>query len=181
MKKTVLMLFFLAILACHKRTTEPATSPKTAPDKTLPTTAAEPMPKAEQADPRTRILASIKKTPCFGQCPVFSATVWSDGKVEYVGEKWATRTGHFTATAKKNWLKTLLETAESSGYFAFSPYYPVQLMEIADLPTTFVFIESKGRFHQVENHFDAPLALLNFEKYFEEKLEELEWVKTSKN
>lgn len=135
------------------------------------------MPKAEQADPRTRILASIKKTACFGHCPVFSATIWSDGRAEYFGEKWAVRDGKFTATLKKTWLKTLLETAESSGYFAFAPYYPIQHTEIADLPTTFVFIESKGRFHQVENHFDAPPALRNFEKYFEEKLEELEWAR----
>ena len=175
MKKTLILLSILAISACHKRTTEPAVAPKPLPEKTFPTTEAAPLPKTGQLDPRTRIIASIKKTACFGQCPVWSATVWSDGRAEFLGEKWAKRQGKFSATVKKNWLKELLETAESSGYFALAPYYPTGHAEIPDLPTTFIFVESKGQMHQIEDHFDAPVALHNFEIYFEEKLELLDW------
>ena len=175
MKKTMLFCAILAFSACHKKMTEPPVGQKNLPQTTAqpPVTAIDQKP--EPADLRARVLASIKKTGCFGRCPVWSATVWSDGHAEYFGEKWARRDGHFTATLKKNWLKSLLETAESSGYFAFAPYYPIGHEEIPDLPTTFVFIESKGRFQQIEDHFDSPVALRNFESSFEEKLEELDW------
>lgn len=175
MKKTLIFLSILAILACHKKTTEPAVAPKPLPEKPFPTAEAAQIPKKEQLDPRGRVLASIKKTACFGECPVWSATIWSDGHAEFLGEKWAKRQGKFSAIVKQNWLKELLANAESSGFFALAPYYPTTHTEITDLPTTFIFVESKGRFHQIENHFDAPLALRNFEILFEKKLEELDW------
>ncbi len=175
MKKALFLLVSLSAVACHKKISQPPTAPPPVVEAPKPSVPAEvPTPPASTA----RVIASLKKTGCFGQCPVFSATIWSDGRAEYLGEKWARRDGRFTATAKKAWLKNLLETAESVGYFGLAARYPISGADIPDLPVTTVFIESKGHFRQVEDHFDSPLSLRGFEKFFEEKLEEIDWQPT---
>jgi Domain of unknown function (DUF6438) len=162
-----ILLFFA--FGCHRKMVSPVIS---AP---LVVVSPPEIREPAQIDNRLRCIASLKKTACFGQCPVFEAKIFSDGHAEYFGEKFAPRLGHFSANLKKNWLFDFMKAAESYSFFSLAKYYPISQQKISDLPVTFTFVEHRSHFLATENHFDAPLALREFEKYFEIQLETLEW------
>ncbi|MEO6038174.1 MAG: DUF6438 domain-containing protein, partial [Saprospiraceae bacterium] len=39
------------------------------------------------------VVASLRRTACFGSCPVFSVEIWSDGQVIWQGERHVARIG----------------------------------------------------------------------------------------
>lgn len=48
-----------------------------------------------------RVLFTLERKSCFGWCPVYKVTVWSDGKLEYRGFQWVQRyqaTAHLAPT-----------------------------------------------------------------------------------
>ncbi len=150
----------------------------------LPTSGAE-QPKilgktepGEPAAPAAQLpflVAKISKTPCFGTCPVFEAEVISDGKVFWRGKKHVARLGNFEASASKSMLSELSGRAEALGFFSFERQYPANGRRITDFPTTTSYLHWGKNERRVEDNFDAPLALQEFEKFFAEWLEQLAW------
>ncbi len=125
------------------------------------------------------VVASLKKTPCFGTCPVFEFELLGSGEAIFIGKKQVGRIGKYRATVPKNWLSDLVKNAEAAGFFNFSTNYPTNGRKIADFPVTITFLRTAKTERRIENNFDAPLGLQNFEAFFLEKIEMLEWVKIS--
>lgn len=106
---------------------------------------------------------SIRKTPCFGECPVYEVTVDKEGNVTYNGIKYVTELGErkFKLTEKEfEDLKKYLNDEEFSGYE--SKY---DNPEIEGLSST--YITYKGKQIQVRVWKDAPEELMNAHEYFE--------------
>ena len=72
----VLGLALLSSVACRKRT--PKATDSTAIDQPHP---------PDQVEGATPI-ATLERTGCYGECPVYRLTVSSDGSVVYVGTRW---------------------------------------------------------------------------------------------
>lgn len=170
---TAAALLLLAISAAN-------CTKKSAPEKTPPA------PEISQNTPPTppatgetgkRIVASLKKTPCYGNCPVFDFELRSDGEAVFHGIKNVSKIGKFRATASKNWQRDLEKTALEAGIFSMAEHYPASGRRIGDFPMTTTFLHFGEKRRRIEDNFDAPLALQNFESYFFEKIEALEWVK----
>ncbi len=132
---------------------------------------------ADNPAPETRrhLVASLRRTACFGTCPVFSVEIWSDGQVLWMGERYVTRVGAHSARASAVWIAGLLKAGDRAGYFEFAGQYPRNGQLVPDLPLTITMLRRGDREHRVTNNADAPLALLAFERYFLEKLETLRW------
>ncbi len=135
---------------------------------------------AQQGDQRKTAtervqVASLRRTACFGSCPVFLAEVWSDGQVTWQGERHVARLGHYTAQAPATWIAELLKEAEQSGFFRLGGHYPTNGRLVSDLPQTITMLRQNNKEYRVTDNADAPLGLLQFERYWQEKLEELSW------
>jgi hypothetical protein len=64
--------------------------------------------------PGTTLLATLERTGCYGECPVYRLTVSTDGSVVYVGTRWVKVTGRqeFKLTpAQVSELETAFERA----------------------------------------------------------------------
>jgi hypothetical protein len=117
----------------------------------------------------------LKKTPCFGKCPVFEVKIQEDGSALWVGTKNVERIGTFSAQISKETLEEIIKEAENVGYFNFSEAYPTNGRKIADFPLTITSINSANGARRIENNFDAPVALQAFEQYLFEKFDKLDW------
>lgn len=55
--------------------------------------------------------------PCFGTCPVYSISVWGDGRVEYYGANYVRACGVRTKRISQDAAIALVELARTSGFF----------------------------------------------------------------
>ncbi|HMO81528.1 MAG TPA: DUF6438 domain-containing protein [Pyrinomonadaceae bacterium] len=108
----------------------------------------------------TRPLVTISRGPCLGTCPVYSAEIYSDGTVVYVGEMFVEVVGvrrHRISEAK---VRELIRAFEKADYFSLKSVYTA---EITCLPTTVTSFEWEGRRKSVKNYFGAPRKLERLE------------------
>ncbi len=98
------------------------------------TTEQKPPPPKEEETP-TLTSESVKlfeltKTPCFGMCPVFTYTIYSDGKTEYSGKRWVDKMGLHTKQLSKadfNAIKKAFAETKLAGY---DDMYKNQIMDL---------------------------------------------------
>ncbi|MEO8904428.1 MAG: DUF6438 domain-containing protein [Polyangiaceae bacterium] len=77
----VIGLALLGTGACRKQAPKPTDT--TSPDQ----------PHAPDLVPGTTPLATLERTGCYGECPVYRLTVSNDGSVVYVGTRWVKALG----------------------------------------------------------------------------------------
>jgi len=126
---------------------------------------------------RAFIIASIERTGCYGKCPNYKAKIFSNGLVLYEGRAHVERKGIFEAYIVQNQVDSLIAQADSISFFDLSAAYPINGVEIYDLPNTNIFIKGEGYEKTVSNNHNAPNILRNYELYFEEILQKLDWKK----
>ena len=57
-------------------------------------------------------LLYLQKTACFGACPIYKATIYSDGKIMYNGEKFTPYIGETETQLSKKELNNLIQDFE---------------------------------------------------------------------
>lgn len=181
-------------IACNPKTTNKVTevaNPKMdTPKKVNPTAGnatAEPAGAAggDETTPMNSkpafVSASIRKTPCFGKCPVFSVEFSGTGKAFYKGKKNVKRIGEFEADITHIQRGMILEKAQQIGYFNMAKTYPKEDQMIADFPMTITNIKFGRQNKTVTNNSDAPQELIDFENFLLEMTETLKWVEVIKD
>lgn len=118
-------------------------------------------------------IARIQRTPCFGKCPIYTLTVFKDGRVEYFGKKFTPRVGRYEATISTAIIADLMTKANEFGFFTFNNIYDKEA--ITDLPSTITSVRNDEGLKTVVNRFDGPQELRNFEQYFDNLFKELDW------
>lgn len=126
------------------------------------------------------LILALKRTGCYGKCPVFEANVFSDGKATYKGIRYVEMPGNYEALADTSWQNKILEKALKLQYFDLAASYPIDGHFIADLPTTTTAVFFNGNTKTIHDNFDAPKALIEFETFLENALLELKWTKVEK-
>lgn len=126
---------------------------------------------------RAFVVASIERTGCYGKCPNYKAKIFSNGLVLYEGKSHVEKEGIFEAYIVQNQVDSLIAQADSISFFELSAAYPANGIEIYDLPNTNTFIKSEDYEKTITNNHNAPKTLRNYELYFEQILEQLDWKK----
>ena len=88
---------------------EPPPSPPPAPP---------PVPVSEHV-----LLASIDRGPCYGTCPIYTLTVYRDGKVEYVGKDFVKKKGKASGTVTAEQMAKLDKLFTDGKYLAYNNSY----------------------------------------------------------
>ncbi len=133
-----------------------------------------------ETPPVVALLISLKKTPCFGKCPVFEIQLFSDGKVNYKGDRFVEKIGLYEAQITAQEALDLVEEIKKMGFFEMEKEYPKDGRKITDLPSTITnVIDVLNRKNwTVTNNHHAPRAMNAIEKMILEKLEVLEFTKS---
>ncbi|MEO8067360.1 MAG: DUF6438 domain-containing protein [Flavobacteriales bacterium] len=115
---------------------------------------------------------SIKRTPCFGKCPVYQINVYRSGYATYTGTNNTDLLGDHVGHIGADTLALLLNKAEALGFFGLQDKYDGQ---VTDLPSTIVRVVSKDRNKQVLGRVKAPQAFKDLVLYAEELLLKAPW------
>jgi hypothetical protein len=102
----------------------------------------------------------MKRTACFGTCPVYELTIAGTGKAEYCGAAFVNVRGRKSFTISEAKVRKLIYAFYEADFWNLSKKY---WSPITDQPTTFVTLSAEGRMKQVEDYYDAPERLRKLE------------------
>ena len=149
-----------------------------APRKTV-----APPAESEGAESRTvEPVITLERTACFGRCPVYRLSIFSNGLVSYHGLANVKQLGNATGQIVPERVAHLLHELEEAGYFLFaSRYTPAESTcgrYGTDLPTAITSVSLEGRRRRIEHDQGcgaAPGALRVLEHRIDEVAESSRW------
>jgi hypothetical protein len=118
----------------------------------------------------------MKKTECYGTCPVYEITISGSGKALYEGKKHVKKTGKFEKQLSPKETLKLFCAFEASNFTDFRQEYTD---EVTDLPTTFLSFTHRGFSKTIKDYYNAPIELKKLEKMVEEVADSEGWTAVS--
>lgn len=115
----------------------------------------------------------FRKTPCFGTCPHYTATVYADGRVDYEGFKFARLQGNHTLRLPVAVIDRIVQQAND---LRFSQLQHQYLAGVSDLPSTYLTLplaDGTRKTVQVESTDRTPAALQRLLTYVTEQLDSI--------
>lgn len=70
----------------------------------------------DRVDARSALIRQ-RHGPCFGTCPVFSLSIWGDGRIEYYGANYVRACGYRQKRISVTAARELLDDARAKGFF----------------------------------------------------------------
>ena len=123
-----------------------------------------------------QIAITLERTACFGTCPVYSVTIYTDGTVEYNGERFVDVEGEQTGNIDPETIQQLIAGFEAAGYFDWNDEYTD--MGVSDLPTITTSVTRNGETRQITRYAgdeSAPVALPYLETWIDIAAHTSQW------
>ena len=163
MKYTLILLFALN-LACSTPKKELKKEPKPI-EKEIVVEKIIDKPKVKENEliKKENTLVNIRKTPCFGDCAVYSVAIDKSGYVTFKGDEYVLKKGTHEFKLSDEEFKKLNDMFDSSDFSKFKTVY--DNTKISDLPSTFIIHNNK----QVKIRLwkDIPDELINIHEFIE--------------
>jgi len=122
------------------------------------------------------VIAELTRTPCYGECAVYTIQILSDNTLRYFGRQNVDLLGEFTGQLTFDPMIRLGPLANLNRFFRLEAHYPVNKEEVpTDLPATVTMINYRGRAHTITHYFDGPEGLQEVENFFVELVEQAIW------
>ena len=119
-------------------------------------------------------LLYYQRAPCFGFCPSFTYTLFTNGIVIYTGYNNIEPLGTWYALISESWWSEVIAAANQIDFFNLSDHYPIDIKEnIPDLPNTNIMIKEYGKRKFISDNHHSPSELKNFEIAIDKKLKDL--------
>lgn len=128
---------------------------------------------------------SMTRGPCFGACPIYTVTVWGDGRVRFEGDRFVAQTGEHTKTVDPEAVAALFAAADSLGFHRLPGDITPANEQVCgaswtDMPSAETTIIRAGRGIHTVNHYHgcpkAPEALTAFENRIDAVAGTAEWI-----
>lgn len=125
--------------------------------------------------PGTYIAAKIRRTGCYGTCPIYVGAIFSDGKAFYYGERFVEKLGYFTGQVSMAQLNGMIKLSYQNSFYEMAPVYPTDGRYIVDLPTKFIHFNSSINKKTITDKGNAPEELSVLEEALQTLLNSIEW------
>ncbi len=175
MRMPFYLLGLAAILpACAQR----ALPPQSAVSKRPPVTKPRPVSTIPiHTSPHDTALV-FQRTLCYGTCPSYTATIFRDGRVAYVGERFVPLTGTRRDSLPQATVMEMLAEARRINFTALQPQYSGN---VSDLPSTIIAVYLPGRHvHRVEATQGIPDNLKGYITYLRDRIDPLAGLNATK-
>ena len=110
------------------------------------------------------LLIEMKRTPCFGACPVYTVRIAKNGKGLFEGVENVEKIGKFIFTLSPDEIAELESAFEQAGFYQLKKIYNA---EVSDLPTTYLTYNKDGRRKKIMDYYGAPEKLKSLENRIE--------------
>lgn len=141
---------------------------------------------ASASRPRRTKVVTLERTRCFGACPVYKLTIFSDGRVDYEGIKYVRKIGKATGHISRARLNDLVGEFTNVDYFNLPASYTPGTKQcpqvVTDMPSAITSLTWRRRSHSV-NHYhgcggpSALESLTELEKKIDEVVNVTKWTK----
>lgn len=119
----------------------------------------------------TRPVIVFKRTPCFGRCPNYEATIYADGRVSYIGYRDVPLTGAHEFRLPAATIKAILADARRLNFATYDERYSQGTL---DLPATVLSIrQDNGQLKTVQAEEGTPPELDALLKYIGAEIEKV--------
>ena len=125
---------------------------------------------------KPQLLASIQRTACYGQCPMYKATFMDNGEVKYVGKRFVEKLGTYSGLISEEQILEIQSKIKEYEYFKLDSLYPTP---ISDFPSCITEARLDGVSKKVIDRRNPPANLKAFEKFLDSLLEDVELTKVS--
>ena len=109
----------------------------------------------------TQSIISLRRTACFGSCPIYQIEIFSNGNGIYTGTRFVKNIGATKFQLSKNELDVILSYANQIGFTNMQGEYYEPL---SDLPTTYIKIYAK----EIKDYIGAPKELKILEELIDQ-------------
>ena len=106
-------------------------------------------------------LVKIRKTACFGKCPVYEFTIFKDGSALFDGLQHVSKTGKQTFNLTKEEFLKLNSLLSKTSFSEYKDSY--NNPRVTDLPS--VYVTYQGKQIQIRTWKNIPEKLKNLEEY----------------
>ncbi len=114
---------------------------------------------------------------CYGMCPIFNLTIFTDGQAIYEGKNFVDRIGFYRTTMDETVLQKITKSAMSIGYFSLEEEYDNP--HITDIPTTKTALRSEYTLKWVTNRYKGPASLKIFYNEVDSIIGHQTWMKVA--
>lgn len=112
--------------------------------------------KANNQTYNNQIVFTLKKTACYGQCPVFTLNIYTDGTVKFEGKMFTEKIGLYKNHISKEEINKLINKFINDGFFDLEDEYT---SEMTDLPTTYISFNHNGKTKTIKDYYGSPEKL----------------------
>lgn len=119
---------------------------------------------------------TLERTACYGTCPIYTVTIYGDGRVDYDGDQFVDVPGVQTAQIEPKIVVELVEFMLNNGYLELEDAYTDY--KITDMPSVITSLMVNGQSKRIEHYFgddSAPLILRQIENRIDEVADSPQW------
>lgn len=124
------------------------------------------------------VVITLERTACFGICPIYTLTIYGDGRVVYEGIRFVRIEGARTATINEEKVRQLVTEFQSIDYFSLDDSY--EELNATDMPSAITSITINGKTKTVRHYhgdFSAPEKLTELEDRIDQIVNSDQWIK----
>ncbi|MDP4843953.1 MAG: DUF6438 domain-containing protein [Salibacteraceae bacterium] len=115
----------------------------------------------------------MQRTPCFGQCPVYTIRIYQSGNAYLEGKRFFDYEGWFKTKFSESEMIQIKTWAKEAGYWKMDHVYDAP---VTDLPSTTTALKTDEQYHWVYNRMNSPDELRTFERNIETLIKDQDWV-----
>jgi hypothetical protein len=126
---------------------------------------------------RPPVLATLERTACYGSCPVYSLTIYADGKVEYEGKLFVKVVGPGSSKLDAKELEALRAAFAEAKFFELDSNYTCQSR--TDASSAHVSYRLGNNAKRIDHYHGcnkAPPALSRLEERLDELTRSAQWI-----
>lgn len=121
-------------------------------------------------------LVGLERSPCFGECPVYTALIHKSGLVEYQGRMYVERLGEHRGKVNLYNFQRLAQFIDGTGFWQMENYYDFRDSVVSDCPGACVLVATPTRRKLVSNYADSgPPELWAIAGLIDLLLHQVEW------
>ena len=128
----------------------------------------------EDGNPIYTRLVEFQRGACYGECPVYTLTVYNEGLAKFNGKKFTDKTGIHTKQLSKAQVSELRTFLEKAKLFDYPDSYGEGIVD-AQLTTLTYYSENDGPVKRISGKDDRPEALKAIDARMEELVNSAGW------
>ena len=127
-------------------------------------------------------IITLRRTACFGTCPVYSVEIFEDGFIRYVGEAYVQYRGEQRAVISQDAVQNLVASFLRVHYFNLKDNYETyrdakgRIWHVFDLPTAYTSFRIGSKKKLVKNYAFAPKELVELEAEIDRVANTKRWI-----